>query len=45
MKVDQFFEEHNFHVYGHLKFWRENGEKQGQPTIALVHRDRATFKV
>jgi hypothetical protein len=45
MKVAQFVEGHNFHVDWHFKFWAEKGEKRGQLTASLVHRDMAAYKV
>jgi hypothetical protein len=35
IKVVQFFEEHNFHVGWHFKFWVEKGEKLGQLQFSL----------
>jgi hypothetical protein len=35
IKVVQFFEEHNFHVGWHFKFWAEKGEKLGQLQFSL----------
>jgi hypothetical protein len=35
IKVVRFFEEHNFHVGWHFKFWAEKGEKLGQLQFSL----------
>jgi hypothetical protein len=45
MKVVQLVEGHNFHVDWHFKFWKEIGEKLGQPPVPPVHRNMMTLKV
>jgi hypothetical protein len=45
MKVVHLVEGHNFHVDWHFQFWVEIGEKLGQLSVPLVHRDRPAFDV